>query len=58
MSINEIENLVKRKQAIYNLSVDKKSNKFSNGEFLEKFEIDRLPNYIKKNYAKYQDWID
>ena len=58
MSINEIENLVKRKQAIYNLSVDKKSNKFGNGEFLEKFEIDKLPDYIKKNYAKYQDWID
>ena len=55
---NEIENLVKKKQAIYDLRVDKKINKVGNGVILENFNIEKLPNYIQKNLSKYNEWMD
>ena len=54
----KIDNLVKKKKAIYDLRVDKKTNKVGNGLILDNFEIEKLPNYIKNNYNKYKDWID
>ena len=58
LTIDEIDNLVKKKQAIYDLRVDKKTNKIGNGLILKNFEIEKLPNYIKDNYNKYKNWID
>lgn len=58
LSVDEIDNLVKKKKAIYDLRVDKKTNKVGNGLILDNFEIEKLPNYIKNNYNKYKDWID
>ena len=55
---NEIENLVKKKQAIYDLRVDKRINKVGNGVILENFNIEKLPNYIQKNLSKYNEWMD
>ena len=55
---NEIQNLVKKKQAIYDLRVDKKINKVGNGVILENFNIEKLPNYIQKNLSKYNEWMD
>ena len=55
---NEIENLVKKKQAIYDLRVDKRVNKVGNGVILEKFNTEKLPNYIQKNLSKYNEWMD
>ena len=58
LSVDEIDNLVKKKKAIYDLRVDKKTNKVGNGLILDNFEIEKLPNYIKNNYNKYKDRID
>ena len=55
---NEIENLVKKKQAIYKIREDKRVNKVRNGVTLENFNIEKLPNYIQKNLAKYKEWMD
>ena len=46
------------KEAIYNLNVDKSVTKIGNGNKLEKFKLDRLPNYIQKNKDIYKEWID
>jgi beta-1,4-mannosyl-glycoprotein beta-1,4-N-acetylglucosaminyltransferase len=45
LSVEEINELVKKKQAIYDLRVDKRVNKVGNGVILENFEIKNLPNY-------------
>ena len=58
LSIKEIDELVKKKQAIYDLRVDKRVNKVGNGVFLENFKIINLPNYIKENLKKYERWLD
>src|SRR6056300_829486 len=44
LSVDEIDNLVKKKKAIYDLRVDKKTNKVGNGLILDNFEIEKLPN--------------
>jgi len=58
LSINEINNIIKNKQAIYDLKVDKTVNKIGNGDMLKKFEINKLPNYIQTNKNNLKDWID
>ncbi len=58
LSVEEIEKIIENKQAIYDLKVDKTSNKIGNGNKLEKFEIDKLPNYIQANKDNLKKWID
>ena len=58
LSIDEIDKIIKNKQAIYNLKVDKTVNKIGNGSKLEKFEMNKLPNFIQINQNNLRDWID
>ena len=58
LSIEEINELVKKKQAIYDLRVDKRVNKVGNGVILENFEMKKLPNHINDNIDKYKNWLD
>ena len=58
LSVYQIDEIIKNKQAIYDLKVDKTVNKIGNGSFLKKFELDQLPEYILINQNKFSDWID
>ena len=58
LSTSEIEELIKNKKAIYDLSADKRSQKFGNGIELENYDIKKLPNYIFKNLDKFKNWIN
>jgi beta-1,4-mannosyl-glycoprotein beta-1,4-N-acetylglucosaminyltransferase len=58
LSVLEINKLIKKKQALYDLRADKRNNKFGNGLFLENFEIKNLPDHINKNMNKYRNWLD
>ena len=58
LSILEINELVKKKQALYDLGADKRNNKVGNGLILENFEMKMLPDYIINNLEKYKDWLD
>ena len=58
LSVEEIDKIIKNKQAIYDLKVDKTVNKIGNGNTLKKFEIDKLPNYIQANRDNFKEWID
>ena len=58
LSVEEIDTIIKNKQAIYNLKVDKTVNKIGNGSKLEKFELSKLPDYIKINQKNLKEWID
>tara|TARA_Y100000591_G_scaffold130683_1_gene111934 strand:- start:423 stop:1319 length:897 start_codon:yes stop_codon:yes gene_type:complete len=57
---NKIENLINSNKTIYDMFADKKSNKFGddNRKDLVKYEVSKLPSYIKNNLNKYKDWID
>ena len=58
LSVNEIEKIIQDKQAIYDLTVDKTTNKIGNGNKLEKFELEKLPIYIQLNKDNYKEWMD
>ena len=58
LSVLEINELVKKKQALYDLRVDKRNNKVGNGLILENFEIKNLPSHIFENINKYKNWLD
>ena len=58
LTIDEIEETVKNKKAIYDLTVDKTVNKIGNGKELAIFDINKLPDYIKKNTSYLNKWID
>ena len=58
LSAEQINEIIKNKQAIYDLKVDKTVNKIGNGSILEKFEFNKLPEYIVTNKDKFLDWID
>tara|TARA_B100000780_G_scaffold240877_1_gene183184 strand:- start:71 stop:940 length:870 start_codon:yes stop_codon:yes gene_type:complete len=58
LSINQINEIIKNKRAIYNLSLDKTESKIGSGDKLEKFELKRLPIYIQKNLNNFKEWMD
>ena len=58
MSKEEIDKIIKNKQAIYDLKVDKRVNKIGDGNKLDQYPLKKLPKYLQNNIQKYQDWID
>ena len=58
ISASEIEDIIKNKQAIYDLKVDKKINKIGSGNKLVEHPLNKLPSYILENIDKYKDWIN
>ena len=58
LSVEDIDKIIKDKQAIYDLTVDKTTDKIGNGGKLEKFEFKKLPIHIQKNLDDYKEWID
>ena len=53
----QIESLINKRKAIYDLNTDKKIQKFGEGQNLEKVDLSYLPNYINKKKDKYKDWL-
>ena len=58
MSKDEIDEIIKNKQAIYDLRVDKKVNKIGDGSKLERYPIEKLPDFLQENIKNYKKWID
>ena len=58
MSKNDINKIIKNKQAIYDLTVDKRQNKIGTGSKLVKLGFEELPEYIKNNRENYKNWLD
>jgi|TARA_B110000438_G_C15807194_1_gene647975 beta-1,4-mannosyl-glycoprotein beta-1,4-N-acetylglucosaminyltransferase len=58
LNLNDLKRLMKEKKIMYNHSVDKKNNKWGNGENLEPLALNDMPDYIKKNFSKYKNWLD
>ena len=56
--LEEIKNIIKNKQAIYDLKVDKKVNKIGNGSELVSYPLSKLPPYLQENKEKYKLWLD
>ena len=58
LSIDQIKKIINDKVAIYNLNVDQTKKKFGKGDKLEKFQFEKLPEYIQNNPEIYKNWLD
>jgi beta-1,4-mannosyl-glycoprotein beta-1,4-N-acetylglucosaminyltransferase len=58
MTPEEIEKIIKNKQAIYDLKVDKRVNKIGDGSKLENYPLNKLPIFLQNNLENYKEWID
>ena len=58
LSIQQIDKIIKNKQAIYDLKVDKTVNKVGTGSKLVNYNFDKLPVYLKENKEIYKKWLD
>ena len=58
MSFNEIEKIIEKKRAIYDLTVDQRQSKIGTGVYLENFSTSNLPEYINENKDKFLDGVD
>ena len=58
LSLIDIKRLMNEKKVMYNHSVDKKRNKWGDGEKLEKINISEMPDYVIKNIKKYSSWLE
>ena len=58
LSIGQIDEIIKKKRAIYDLSIDKTKEKIGSGNKLQKFELKKLPDYIQKNKDNLKEWMD
>ena len=57
IGIENIEERIKNKMSVYNLSSDKRENQFAQGVKLEIMENNELPSYIRHNLKKYEEWL-
>ena len=58
LSIDQIDGIIKNKQAVYDLKVDKTVNKVGTGSKLVNYSFDKLPIYLKENKENYKEWLD
>ena len=57
IGIENIEERIKNRMSVYNLSTDKRENQFAKGVKLEIIDDKDLPSYINQNLKKYQEWL-
>ncbi len=58
INLKNIEDIMEKKRAIYNLGVDQKQSKFGIGPSLYKINQNEIPNYIKNNPKVFGRWLD
>ena len=58
ISSEEIKRIMNDKIAIYDLSLDKKTQKIGHGKKLQKYSLEKLPKFLQYNIDKYQEWMD
>ena len=58
ISSDEIKRIMNDKIAIYDLSLDKRTQKIGHGKKLQKYSLEKLPKFLQNNIVNYQEWID
>ena len=57
---NKIDKLIRENKTIYDMFGDKSEKKYGDEKRkkLQKFEVDKLPIYIRNNLKNFEEWID
>jgi len=58
LKINDIKKIVKEKKVLYDLSQDQREYKWAAKTSLTKVDLSEMPDYLKNNSKKYNNWLD
>jgi len=58
LNLNDLKKIINEKKILYDHSVDQSVKKLTTSKTLKKVNLSHMPNYIKNNYEKYNDWLD
>ena len=57
IGVDNIAERIKNRESVYNLSIDKRVNKFSGGVKLDILELNNLPEYLIENKEQFKEWL-
>lgn len=57
IGVKNIAERIKNRESVYNLSIDKRVNKFSAGVKLDILELKNLPKYLVENKDQFKKWL-
>ena len=58
LNLNDIKKMIKDKKILYDHSADQTENKLISSKTLKKVDLLQMPDYLKENYKKYDNWLD
>ena len=58
LSLKDMENMVNQKKILYDHTVAQEDKKYTGNLSLKKTSTNILPDYIKENLNKYEEWLD
>ena len=58
LNLNDIKKMIENRKILYDHSVDQRDYKWTGSKTLKKVDLSQMPDYIRKNYKKYNNWLD
>ena len=58
LNLSDIKKMVENRKVLYDHSSDQRDYKWTGSKTLKKVDLSLLPDYIRENYKKYNNWLD
>jgi beta-1,4-mannosyl-glycoprotein beta-1,4-N-acetylglucosaminyltransferase len=58
LKLNDIKKMVKDKKILYDHAADQRDFKWKGSTNLKKIDLNEMPDYLRENSSKYNDWLD
>ncbi len=58
LKLSDIKKMVENRKILYDHDADQRDYKWSGSKTLKKVDLSQLPDYIRENYKKYNNWLD
>ena len=58
IKLDDLRKIVNEKKIIYDLTQDQKGYKWGSNTKLSAVDLSEMPDYLKNNYKKYNNWLD
>jgi beta-1,4-mannosyl-glycoprotein beta-1,4-N-acetylglucosaminyltransferase len=58
LNLSDIKKMVADKKILYDHCSDQRDYKWTGSKTLKKVDLSQLPDYIRENYKKYNNWLD
>jgi beta-1,4-mannosyl-glycoprotein beta-1,4-N-acetylglucosaminyltransferase len=58
LKLDDIKKMVKDKKILYDHSADQRDFKWKGSTDLKKIDLSELPDYLRENSSKYDEWLD